>query len=708
MNELKPNKAQDLAISTLMGPVILISCPGSGKTTTLVRRIHHMIESGIDPDRILMVTFTNAAAAEMKIKYQKLFSVYAPSVHMMTIHSLCFNILRMEGIYTLDSLYSEQEKRDYFFNGLKRLSWVNDAWELSQSIMTEISIIKNNYIDIDTYIPTSCEKNTFRKIMRSYEKRKETLGKIDFDDMLLKCLELLESDVRIRDRWQDRFDYIQCDEYQDTNRIQRDILYLLSGQHRNLCVVGDDDQSIYMFRGARPEIMLEFPEDFANACSISMSTNYRSGQSIVDMASRLIAMNRHRFPKDFISERGSHGENGLSIYKKCKTHSTQMDFVMKTIKKRHAEGIPYHEMAIIFRTNKQARAPVSLLARDDLPFFTTETVSSVYDGWMFRGIAAYIRLATGTGSRDDMLYVLNRPNRFLQESAFVQCEYSTKSLLAAAGYLRKDEEWKYRAAEKSIRTWMRNFGPGTLEMTDSPELVFEKLADPLGIDYDDYLLSYAKFRNFDEKEIQEEFKNLRKEASAFDTIEEWLRYARSESIRIREAAGKKDKSGVVITTMHKAKGLEWDTVFVIDVNENVIPHKNATGSIKEVEEERRLLYVAMTRAKNALYVLCSGKESPFMKQMKAALEKEEEKRRRDELEKKLDEEIKARKADGEAYDPKEDPVAGLCVRHRNFGKGYVVSADEEKGRITVRFADKERAFMYPQAFERGFLSIAEE
>ena len=221
MNELRPNEAQEKAVETLKGPVILISCPGSGKTTTLVRRIHYMLESGVDPDRILMVTFTNAAAAEMKIKYQKLFGVSAPSVPMMTIHSLCFNILRMEGAYTFDSLYSEQDKRDYFMRGLRNLSWVNDAWELSQSIMTEISIIKNNYIDPDAYIPTSCDKKVFRNILRSYEKHKETLGKIDFDDMLLKCLELLESDVRIRDRWQDRFDYIQCDEYQDTNKIQR-------------------------------------------------------------------------------------------------------------------------------------------------------------------------------------------------------------------------------------------------------------------------------------------------------------------------------------------------------------------------------------------------------------------------------------------------------------------------------------------------------
>ena len=572
MDELRPNEAQEKAIETLKGPVILISCPGSGKTTTLVRRIHHMIESGVDPDRILMVTFTNAAAAEMKLKYQKLFGGSAPSVPMMTIHSLCFNILRMEGAYSMDSLYSEQDKRDYFMRGLKKLSWVNDAWELSQSIMTEISIIKNNYIDPDTYIPTSCEKQVFRKIMGSYEKHKETLGKIDFDDMLLKCLELLESDVRIRDRWQDRFDYIQCDEYQDTNRIQRDILYLLAGRHRNLCVVGDDDQSIYMFRGALPEIMLQFPEDYAYASAISMSTNYRSGQAIVDMASRLIAMNRRRFPKDFISERGMNGTDGLAVCKKFRTHAKQMDFVIKTIKKRHEEGVPYSEMAVIFRTNRQAGHPVSELAKSGLPFYTTEAVTSVYDGWMFRGIAAYIRLATGTGSRDDLLYVLNRPNRFLTESAFASCEYTAKSLLTAAGYLKKDAAWKYQAAEKNIRTWMRNFGPGTLTMADSPDTVFEKLADPLGIDYDEYVLSYAKFRNFDEKETKEEFNALRSDASAFDTIEEWLRHARSESIQIREASRRKDQTGVRITTMHKAKGLEWDTVFIIDVNEDIVPH----------------------------------------------------------------------------------------------------------------------------------------
>ncbi len=701
MNELKPNSAQEEAIRKLKGPVILISCPGSGKTTTLVRRIHHMIESGIDPDRILMVTFTNAAAAEMKVKYRKLFGTNSPSVPMMTIHSLCFNILRMDGLYDLSSLYSEQEKRDYFFNGLKRLSWVNDAWELAQSIMTEISIIKNNYIDLDTYVPSSCKKEMFRKIYAGYEQRKESLGKIDFDDMLLRCLEHLESDVKVRDRWQDRFDFVQCDEYQDTNKIQRDILYLLTGRHRNLCVVGDDDQSVYMFRGARPEIMLEFPEDFADVAQISMSTNYRSGQAIVDMASRLIAMNRRRYPKEFISERGQHGETGIAVYRKFKTHMKQMDFVIKTARQRHEAGVPYHEMAIIFRTNRQAGLPVESLSRLSMPFYTTETVSSVYDEWMFRGIAAYVRLATGTGTPDDLLYVLNRPNRFLSESAFASCEYSAKSLLAAARYLKKDAGWKYEAAEKSIRTWMRNFGPGTLTMEDSPDLVFQRLADPLGIDYDEYVLSYAKFRNFDEKEIRDEFRNLRKEASAFDTIAEWFRHAHKESRKLREAARKKDMSGVRITTMHRAKGLEWDTVFIIDVNEDVVPHKNSLTSMTLIEEERRLLYVAMTRAKNALYVLCSGKESDFMKQMNAAIEKEEETRRREELNRKLDEQIATRRTAGST-------LTFLVVRHRNFGKGYVLAVDESRGTITVRFADKERTFLYPDAFDRGFLTIIDE
>ena len=159
--------------------------------------------------------------------------------------------------------------------------------------------------------------------------------------------------------------------------------------------------------------------------------------------------------------------------------------------------------------------------------------------------------------------------------------------------------------------------------------------------------------------------------------------------------------------MHKAKGLEWDTVFVIDVNEDIVPHKNTLESMAQVEEERRLLYVAMTRAKNALYILCSGKESPFMKQMKTALEKEEEQRRRAELNRKLEEEIAARKAAGELTDAPSDPVLGLVVMHRNFGTGYITSVDNDKGLITVRFVDKERAFMYPQAFDRGFLSVIE-
>ena len=269
-----PNKAQEKAIQKTKGPVIVIACPGSGKTTTLVRRIHRMIETGANPKKILMVTFAAQAAQDMARRYEELYKKN-PGITFSTIHRLCFSLLIRERGYRTKSVLDERTQIEFFLQRLKNDPTVNDPWETARAIVTEISVIKNNYINIRKYRPRSIDKETFVALYREYEQMKERTRHLDYDDMLVKALEVLEVDKEVRTRWQNRFDYIQCDEYQDTNRIQRDILYLLAAPHNNLCVVGDDDQSIYKFRGADASIMMEFEEDFEQAESIYLSTNYR-------------------------------------------------------------------------------------------------------------------------------------------------------------------------------------------------------------------------------------------------------------------------------------------------------------------------------------------------------------------------------------------------------------------------------------------------
>lgn len=675
MEALKKNEAQEKAIHTINGPVIIVSCPGSGKTTTLIRRIHHMIEQGVDPEKILMVTFANAAAKDMRDRYMVLYGKDA-GVTFATIHSLCFNILRQEGRYTADSLLDEREKQEFFFSRLRKMPWVSDAFDTTIAMLTEISVVKNNFIDLKDYAPSCCEKKYFVDLYNQYEEEKEARGKIDFDDMLAKCLELLKENIKIRKRWQDRFHYIQCDEYQDTNYLQRDILYLLAGDRKNLCVVGDDDQSIYRFRGAESKIMLGFGKDFPEAKTIMMSTNYRSAQKIVDIADSCIRFNKERFPKEFLSQRGAEGVQGFVKYTVANTKAEQIDRVTDVIKKRHEEGIAYNEMAILVRTNKQASLPAQTLSEMKIPFDSTERIRSMYDEWMFEDIRSYVDLSRGEGTDKDIMRIANRPARYIKEAALRNVPYTTQGLIDAIEYMKEGPAWKYQACQKTVFDWMTAFGPGKVTYETSTADLFARLTGRKSIHYEKYIASYAQFRNMPLSDLTEQFEELKKDALRFGTVGEWFAHARAVSRRVQEDNRKRDASGVKITTMHKSKGQEWKVVFVIDVNMNIVPHRNSRTP-EEIEEERRLLYVSMTRAKDALYVYCSGIESSFMTETMAALK--------------------------ERYMPTiPKKLAGTPVKHDKYGDGTVVNYSSNK--ITVRFpAEGVKKFAFPDVFREGHM-----
>ena len=684
------NEAREQAIATLEGRVLIIACPGSGKTTTLIRRIHHLLETGVEPKKILMVTFSKMAATEMAEKYARMYGKN-PGVVFLTLHSLCFNILKREDGFTADDVLRETEKRNFLFRTLKGMTKDGNIWDLAFAVLTEISAIKNNYVDITAYKAQSCPPDIFRRAYLAYEAWKEENGKLDFDDMLLLTKELLDRSPAIRERWQKKFNYIQCDEYQDTNCIQRDILYILSENHGNLCVVGDDDQSIYMFRGARSQIMMDFPKDFPDCKTIKMGTNYRSGSAIVERAASLIQMNKVRFEKDFVSQRGTDGFEGMYFYICCRGQQDETKNLIAAITERHTmNGVPYSEMAALMRTNKQLRSPASALLLEGIPFYSTETIQSIYEDWIFADIRSYCMLSAGEGTERDLMQVLNHPARYLKESAFRGAEYTKASLNRCASYLAGETEWKYQAAKRSIDKWMGAFGPGMIRLDDAPGKCFFLLER---LEYQQYLSKYARFRNIDEHEVFEEFRTLKADAKNCKTLREWFQYAEEDIARVKELNAKKDREGVCLTTMHRSKGLEWQDVYILGASEGFVPHRNAKTD-EEMEEERRLLYVAMTRAKDCLtiyYYLM--KESPFF----MALRREER--------------IRAEKMRKEAEDAAYLTFAGKSLEKgtkvfhsKEFGLGAIDTVDGSK--ITVRFADgKDRMFLYPDAFAKGHLIL---
>lgn len=612
---LKRNKAQEEAINTTQGPVIVISCPGSGKTTTLIRRIKNIIDNGGDPRRILMITFSNSAAKDMESRYSKMYGSN-PGVSFMTIHSFCFTILKHEFGYTRDSLLGESQRLEFFVNQLKRKSFASDPWEMAKTISAEISLVRNSYTPLKHYTPKGCDKELFSFIYDAYEAEKRHAGKIDFDDMLVKCEELLATNRRIREKWASLFDYIQVDEYQDTNQIQKDIIYSLIERTNNLCVVGDDDQAIYGWRSADPSIMMNFQNDFQNAKVIYMSTNYRSAKQIVTYSDILIKRNKKRFTKEFISNRGDEDVEGVVEFHSHSSKENEIASIVDKIQYLHeVDNIDYSDMAVLFRTNKQANLPAEWLYRSNIPFSSTEKINSIYDSYIFKDIRSYVELSIGNRISANLYNVLNHPNRYLNIQQFNKLPFSEEAFLEAISPLRfSKDSWRHPAVEKSIKAWFLNFGPGKISETTLPIEVMDKMADVNSINYLKHLKSIASMKNIDIQEEKIVFDLLMEDAKKFKTVSSWFKYADMSIVKTQEINRKKDVNGVQLMTMHKSKGLEWKVVFVIGVDAEILPGKR-TESDADVEEERRVLYVAMTRAEDMLFISSSGHTSHFISEL---------------------------------------------------------------------------------------------
>ena len=673
---LQKNEAQEEAIKTIKGPVIVISCPGSGKTTTLVRRIKHIIDNGGNPKKILMITFANSAAADMQERYVKLYGKN-PGIMFMTIHSLCFNILRIEKGYDSSSLITESQKMEFLVNQLKGNIYIDDAWEMAKTIATEISAVRNSYTPLKNFIPTGCDKELFVRVYNAYEQEKRNSGKIDFDDMLVKCEELLSTDKEIRDKWSRHFDYIQVDEYQDTNQIQKDIIYTLISRTNNLCVVGDDDQSLYSWRGADPSIMMNFSEDFPKVKVINMSTNYRSSQKIIDYADTLIKRNKKRFQKNFISFRGQNGSVGEVHFLESKGKRNEMAAIIDKIQYLHeVKDYDYNEMAILFRTNKQAEIPVDMLSRAGLPFSSTEKIKTVYESYIFKDIKAYVELSLGMNYKSNLFAVLNHPNRYLHTQQFLDIPYREVSFLQAIESLRHSKDaWRYPAAEKSIKSWFASFGPNKISLQTYPSEIFKLMESKDKINYKKHLKNIASMKNEDVESELEIFEMLKEDATRFETVESWLNHAKYMVAKTKELNRKRSNDGIQLATMHKSKGLEWKVVFLIGVDDKVLPGKLVVTDDGR-EEERRVLYVGMTRAMDILYISSSGAQSKFLIELK--------------------EDYKG------VFNPTiKKKLPGAKVTHSDYGLGKVVRYSDNA--IIINFEKVGlKKLLFPDVFKKGY------
>ena len=662
------SKPQQEAIATTEGQVILISCPGSGKTSTVVRRVQYMVEHGIPAQQILVLTFSRAAASEMKERFLKLASKekQGEEVWFATIHSFCFNVISAAYKLKADNILGESEGWMIIRKGLDVLKKqkilkmdIRDYADFTSSCLREISVINNNGVDWNTYKAQTCPTSEFKAIYELYEKQKRYIGKIDYDDMLKMCYQLLSEREDYLSYYKKRFRYIIVDEYQDTNFLQRDILYLLAGspEEANLCVVGDDDQSIYKFRGAKPEIMLSFADTYPSCKQIYMDMNYRSEPYIVQHAKNLIENNHTRFNKDIKAFKT--GE-GLITEMPAQTSDMEVRNIVNSIKKVHMEKkTEYEDMAVLFRNNKQASFLSLVLMRKGIPFHSNDVIVSPYKHWIFNDLMAYYRLAEHIGNGHDLVQVINKPNRFIPLDNLYKI-VPEENEVAKIVYKNIWEPWKRNRAVEEVHDFFQNL---RLLRKNNPIDFLRMVRSMAG--YDAYLKNYAVYRNMDLTEltsILDSYLTDIKENS-LTTMDDWLQYAKEINAKIDQMNKDRSRKGVAISTMHKAKGLEWDTVFILGADDGTIPSKKAVDQ-GNLEEERRLFYVAVTRAKRELYLSYtdndSTKKSRFVSEMFGVKKKMNSKK-----------------------EPKFQK--GQRVYHKEYGKGTVIQMIP--GAVAVKFDD---------------------
>lgn len=586
--EMAFSKAQTQAIMHKDGPMMVLAGPGSGKTTVITHRVQYLTkEYGIDPGDILVITFTRAAAEEMRERYEALTGG-GSRVTFGTFHSIFFRILKLAYRYTADNIVREEQQMQ-FVRELAQAGGLEpeDENEFAASILSEISSVKGERIALEHYYSKNCPDAVFRQLYAGYEEKMRRAGLIDFDDMMVLCLELFTERKDILSAWQRRYRYILIDEFQDINRLQYEIVRMLAKPEDNLFIVGDDDQSIYRFRGAKPEIMLGFERDYPGAGRILLDMNYRSTEEIVAPALRLIGENQKRFSKA-IHTTGRHGKNVIT--KLWQDPGEENLAIAREIQLYLQSGVRPGDIAVLYRTNAGPRFLMEKLMEYNLPFRTRDTVPNLYEHWISRNILTYIRIAMGSRAREDILQVINRPKRYISRDAMPDETVSFEKMKAF--YVEKD--WiaeRIESLEGDLRAIARM----------SPLAAVNYIRQGMG--YDEYLIEYAAFRRMRPEELLETADELKESAAGFKTFDEWFAHieAYKEELLRQAAQRRTETDAITLATMHSAKGLEFPIVYILDANEGITPHSRAMLD-EDMEEERRLFYVAMTRAKTRLHV----------------------------------------------------------------------------------------------------------
>lgn len=594
---MKLNRGQDEAIKHGNGPCMVLAPPGSGKTLIVTERTRYLIEeSGVRPDQILVITFTRYAAREMKERFERLTAGKNYPVTFGTFHSIFYGILKCAYGIGANNLMSEKESSVLLQEVLDQTDIestpeVEDEEELVRELLREVGMVKNGLCHLKDFHSKYLTQDEFAEVFRSYEHQKKELKKFDFDDMLVQCYALFRKKPEILQGWQKRFQYILIDEFQDINCVQYEVIRMLAAPRYNLFVVGDDDQSIYGFRGAKPELMLYMKQEFPSLRTISLTVNYRSTEFITGAAARVILHNDTRFYKRVQSFRG----RGQNVHvQEVLDEQEEAQYVTEEIQKKLDQGIKPGEIAVLFRAAVQARMISEILSEHRIPFEMRDYVTNFYRHFIVKDIMAYLQLAAGKRDRSLFLTICNRPLRYLARNSMENRQVNFEDL-------RKfycDKDWMLDIIDQfdvDVRM-MKNM---------APYAAIQYIRKKIG--YDDFLKEYAEKHQISWKQLMDVMAELEERSKNFKSYDEWeihiAKYTQEleeQQAKARKIKGERENK-VQLMTIHSAKGLEFEDVFVIHANEGEIPHQKAEKK-DEIEEERRLFYVALTRAKNNLCI----------------------------------------------------------------------------------------------------------
>ena len=678
MNLETLNKTQKEAVITTDGPILILAGPGSGKTRVITYKIAYLLEQKkANPWEILAITFTNKAAKEMKVRLETLIKDDVRSMQISTFHSFGLRVIKENydffGLNKNFTILDEQDSISVIKKILKEMN-LDDKIYNSRTIKNKISNAKNELLNPKAYgvfARTDIDK-TIVKIYEKYEDKLRKSSTVDFDDLLMLPIELFKKDKKVLEHYQNKYKYVFIDEYQDTNEAQYKLSKMISEKYNNICVVGDESQSIYSWRGANFKNILNFEKDYNDAKVILLEQNYRSTKRIIEAANSVIKNNKEKKDKHLWTDNSL----GSKIkYMRCYDEKDEVYNIINEIKQYKEEGIPYKEMVVLYRTNAQSQSIERGFIENTIPYKVVGSYA-YFNRKEIKDLVAYLRLINNNDDDVSLLRAINAPKRGIGNKTIEKLEDKANNEdTSIFNVIDNGKELAFKNLILDINEKMKD-----KSFVDLVELVLDESGLRSEYEEDNSLENAAKLENL------EEFKSIAKNFEDYNpgaTLEEFL----IEISLISDVKETKDDEVVTLMTTHAVKGLEFDIVFVTGLEEGIFPHANSMYEESELEEERRLFYVAITRARKVLYLTNARSRVRFGRIESNIPSRFIDEINSDDIEKMFEEnkvikEIKINKKDN-FNDDELEIKTGDKVEHNSFGKGIVINVD--RGVATIAF-----------------------